>query len=53
MMTVERICMTDAFRMTGAEPDEVWPLVRDHHYAGRMPSNIQHCYAAPRRKQSG
>lgn len=32
--------------MTGASPDEVWPLVRDHHYSGRMPANIQHCYAA-------
>jgi hypothetical protein len=31
--------------MTGAEPDEVWPLVRDFHYSKRMPGNIQHCYA--------
>jgi hypothetical protein len=31
--------------MTGAAPDEVWPLVRDFHYSKRMPSNIQHCYA--------
>lgn len=31
---------------TGAEPDEVWPLVRDHHYSRRMPVNIQHCYVA-------
>lgn len=31
--------------MTGAEPDELWPLVRDHHYSRRMPGNIQHCYA--------
>ena len=30
---------------TGAAPDEIWPLVREHHYSGRMPSNIQHCYA--------
>lgn len=36
------------FIMTGAEPDEVWPLVRDHHYSGRMPKNIQHCYAVRR-----
>lgn len=36
--------MTALF-FTGAEPDEVWPLVRDHHYSGRMPANIQHCYA--------
>jgi hypothetical protein len=34
--------------LTGAEPDEVWPLVRAHHYSGRMPSNIQHCFAARR-----
>ena len=30
--------------MTGAEPDEIWPLVRAHHYSKRMPGNIQHCY---------
>lgn len=24
--------------MSGATPDEVWPLVRDYHYAGTMPS---------------
>lgn len=33
---------------SGAEPDEVWPLVRDHHYSGRMPGNIQRCYVARR-----
>lgn len=38
--------MTDAFTMTGAEQDEVWPLIRDHHYSRRLPANIQHCYAA-------
>lgn len=31
--------------MTGAKPEECWPLVRDFHYSRRMPSNIQHCYA--------
>jgi hypothetical protein len=31
--------------MTGADPDEVWPLVRDFHYSRRMPANIQHAYA--------
>lgn len=31
--------------MTGAEPDELWPLVKQFHYSKRMPSNIQHCYA--------
>lgn len=30
----------------GAEPHEVWPLVRDFHYSKRMPSNIQRCYVA-------
>lgn len=30
--------------MTGAEPDEVWPLVKRFHYSRRMPGNIQHCY---------
>lgn len=35
--------------MTGAEPDELWPLVRDHHYSGRLPGNIQHCYAVRQR----
>ena len=33
------------FYMTGAEPYEVWPLIRDYHYSRRMPGNIQHCYA--------
>ncbi|MDB5612118.1 MAG: mom [Bradyrhizobium sp.] len=36
---------TDYF-LTGAAPDEVWPLVRSHHYSRRMPGNIQHCCAA-------
>ena len=36
---------TDYF-LTGAEPHEVWPLIRAHHYSRRMPGNIQHCYAA-------
>ena len=22
-----------------AEPGEVWPLIRDNHYSGRMPGN--------------
>lgn len=33
------------YTMTGASPDEVWPLVRDFHYSRRMPANVQHCYA--------
>lgn len=36
--------MSELF-FTGATPDEVWPLVKQHHYSKRMPSNIQHCYA--------
>ena len=32
--------------MTGAAPEELWPLVREYHYSKRMPGNIQHCYAA-------
>jgi hypothetical protein len=32
------------FFLTGADPDELWPLVRQHHYSRRMPGNIQHCY---------
>lgn len=35
--------MNDWF-LTGADPYEVWPLIRDHHYSRRMPGNIQHCY---------
>jgi len=31
--------------MTGAIPDDVWPLVRDYHYSHRMPSNIHQCFA--------
>jgi len=33
------------FFMTGADPDELWPLVKQFHYSRRMPGNIQHCYA--------
>lgn len=36
--------MADELNMTGADPDECWPLVRDFHYSRRMPGNIQHCY---------
>ena len=32
-------------RMTGASPDEIWPLVRDHHYSRRMPAGIRKCFA--------
>ena len=37
--------------MTGANQDEVWPLIRDFHYSRRMPGNIQHVYAV--RKPGG
>lgn len=40
--------MGERLFMTGASPDEVWPLVRDHHYSGRMPSGIQHVFALRR-----
>jgi len=36
--------MTDLI-MTGATPDECWPLVRDFHYSKRMPSVTLHCFA--------
>lgn len=35
--------MTRNFAST--TPADVWPLVRKYHYSGRMPANIQHCYA--------
>jgi hypothetical protein len=31
--------------MTGATPDECWPLIRDFHYSKRMPSAIRHCFS--------
>lgn len=34
-----------SYFLTGAEPEELWPLIRAHHYSRRMPGNIQHCYA--------
>lgn len=34
--------------LSGAENIEIWPLVRDYHYSGRMPGNIQHCYVMRR-----
>jgi len=39
--------MNDLF-LTGATPDECWPLIRDFHYSKRMPSNIQFCFAMRR-----
>jgi hypothetical protein len=36
--------LTETF-MTGAEPDELWPLVKAHHYSRRMPAQPTHCYA--------
>lgn len=39
--------MSDASTIyTGADADEVNGLIREHHYSARMPSNIQHIYAA-------
>lgn len=37
--------------LTGATPEEIWPLIRAHHYSRRLPGNIQYCYAA--RKPGG
>jgi hypothetical protein len=37
--------MTHPLVMTGANADEVWPLVRDFHYSRRLPSAIRHCFA--------
>jgi len=31
--------------MTSAEPDEIWPLVRDFHYRRRMPAIVHHAFA--------
>lgn len=42
---------TDKFILSGATQDEVWPLIRDHHYSGRMPANVQHCFSV--RKPGG
>lgn len=44
-MAREEVRVNDLF-YTGAESDEVWPLVRDFHYSRRLPANIQHCYCA-------
>ena len=43
-MRIERI--GDApFYMTGATTDELWPLVRDHHYTRRMAGLVLHAFA--------
>jgi hypothetical protein len=39
------------FHMTGAEPAEVWPLIKAHHYSKRMPSAAMHTFAV--RKDGG
>lgn len=31
--------------MTGATADEIWPLVRDHHYSRAMPASVVHAFA--------
>jgi hypothetical protein len=36
---------------TGATTNEVWPLVRDFHYAKKMPAGSTHCFAV--RKEGG
>jgi hypothetical protein len=41
---IEFFAVTD-LRMTGATPDEIWPLIRDFHYSHRMPPVAQHCFA--------
>jgi len=45
-VTVTEMTWRDDYFFTGAEPDEVWPLIRSYHYSRRMPGNIQHCYVA-------
>jgi hypothetical protein len=37
--------MSPILIMTGAEPDEIWPLIRDHHYLRRMPYGARYCFA--------
>jgi hypothetical protein len=34
-----------SYIMTGAEPDELWPLIRSFHYTRRMPSAPMHSFA--------
>src|SRR3954470_2536873 len=36
--------VTETLHFGSCDPGEVWPLIRDHHYSHRMPSNIQHTY---------
>lgn len=31
--------------VTTCEPEDAWPLIRAFHYSGRMPANIQKCFA--------
>jgi len=33
------------FYMTGASPEETWPLIRDFHYSKRMPAAAVHSFA--------
>lgn len=35
----------DRLVMTGASPDELWPLVRDYHYSRRMAGLVRHAFA--------
>lgn len=38
-------CQTTDLTMSGATYDEVWPLVRDHHYAHRRTADPMFCFA--------
>ena len=44
MSRVEHLAEGVRFHFGSCDPSEAWPLIRDHHYSGRMPSNIQHVY---------
>jgi len=37
--------MAAKYHMTGATFEEVWPLVRDHHYLGRRTADPMFCFA--------
>jgi len=37
--------MNSSLTMTGANPDELWPLIKAFHYSRRMPSAPMHSFA--------
>lgn len=48
MTAPRREVLAEGVFFCGAEADELFPLIKAHHYSRRLPGNIQHCYSIRR-----